>query len=53
MKFSVNIKGVAPAIQIQNMKTVQEIGDWLEVRDTGNKVWRFMKAEIQWTVEEP
>lgn len=53
MKITVHIKGVSPPEIIMNVIASADVDDsWYEVR-TATKVYRFLRSEVQWTVEEP
>lgn len=53
MKITIHVKGVAPPEIILNVIASVDVDDvWLEVR-TATKVYRFLRSEVQWTVEEP
>lgn len=52
MKITVHIKNVAPAEIINNVIAAADVDEWLEVR-TATKVYRFLRSEVQWIVEEP
>lgn len=52
MKITVHIKNVAAPEIILNVIASADVEDWLEVR-TATKVYRFLRSEVQWIVEEP